>query len=153
LKIKQDRELTADERETLDGCKLLQSMLHDLDNGLDKMRSFDAHEQELYQTIIPMIHDTFETYDEVTADVLQAFFKAYSLAVRHAIAQNTRKLLKEGGDDNMGVKYDIPDNVRLQDYALQHLLKQPLVTKVIVGSSTPEQVLSNLQASSAPLGS
>jgi hypothetical protein len=31
LEIKQERDLTMEERETLDGCKLVQSMVHDLD--------------------------------------------------------------------------------------------------------------------------
>jgi hypothetical protein len=34
------KDLSSAERETLDGCKLLQSLLHDVDAGLDKLRSF-----------------------------------------------------------------------------------------------------------------
>ena len=83
-------DLTAQERETLDGCKLMQSLLHDVDVGLSKMRSFAVHERELMQRIIPLIYDTFEEYDEDTATVLQTFFAAYSLAVRYSIAKNTR---------------------------------------------------------------
>jgi hypothetical protein len=48
LEKKQTRELTMEERETLDGCKLVQSMIHDLDADLEHIRSFAAHEDELY---------------------------------------------------------------------------------------------------------
>ena len=71
LELKQERELTMEERETLDGCKLMQSMIHDLDNQLGEIRSFAAHEDELYGRIIPLIHDTFEMMDDNTSDVLQ----------------------------------------------------------------------------------
>ena len=71
LEIKQERDLTMEERETLDGCKLMQSMIHDLDNQLVDIRSFAAHEDELYGRIIPLIHDTFELMDDLTSDVLQ----------------------------------------------------------------------------------
>jgi len=71
LELKQERDLTMEERETLDGCKLMQSMIHDLDNQLEDIRSFAAHEDELYGRIIPLIHDTFELMDDKTSDVLQ----------------------------------------------------------------------------------
>ncbi len=71
IELKQERELTMEERETLDGCKLMQSMIHDLDNQLADVRSFAAHEDELYGRIIPLIHDTFELMDDTTSDVLQ----------------------------------------------------------------------------------
>ena len=71
LEIKQERDLTMEERETLDGCKLMQSMIHDLDNDLAHVRSFAAHEDELYGRIIPLIYDTFEVMDDRTSDVLQ----------------------------------------------------------------------------------
>jgi hypothetical protein len=71
LEIKQERDLTMEERETLDGCKLMQSMIHDLDNQLATVRSFAAHEEELYGRIIPLIYDTFELMDDKTSDVLQ----------------------------------------------------------------------------------
>ena len=71
IELKQERELTMEERETLDGCKLMQSMIHDLDNQLADIRSFAAHEDELYGRIIPLIHDTFEMMDDTTSDILQ----------------------------------------------------------------------------------
>ena len=49
----------------------MQSMIHDLDNQLEDIRSFAAHEDELYGRIIPLIHDTFELMDDKTSDVLQ----------------------------------------------------------------------------------
>ena len=64
LEYKQERELTVEERETLDGCKLMQSMIQDLDTQLSKIRSFAAHEEELFGRIIPLIHNTFEGMGE-----------------------------------------------------------------------------------------
>lgn len=142
LEEKMKRELTSEERETLDGCKLLQSMLHDLDVGLSDVRSLGAHEQDLMQRIIPLIHDTFEGYDEETADVLGMFFKCYSLAVRYSVARNTRSLLQQGGDDGRGYKYEsIPENEKLQDYALKFLLNEKAISKVIIGATKPEHVV------------
>ena len=139
LEAGQERKLTVEERETLDGCRLLQSMIHDLDANLDDIRSFSAYEDDLYAKVVPLIHDTFEELDEDSAQVLQSFFVAHGGAVRHAIAKTTRKLLQEGGD---GVKpYDVPEGLTLQEFALQHLLKKKQVDKVIVGCPKPEHVL------------
>jgi aryl-alcohol dehydrogenase-like predicted oxidoreductase len=148
------QDLTVAQRETLDGCKLLQSLLHDVDAGLEQVRSFAAHEQQLYEQIIPLIHDTFEGYDEETAAVLQSFFAAYSLAVKFAIARNTRKLLQEGEAGKEGsvpVYTDIPEETRLQEYALQFLLKEQAIDKVIAGCSQPDQVLDLVEIVGKPM--
>ena len=71
LEAKQERDLTPEEKETLDGCRLFQSMLNDLDSSLEHMRSFQAYEDELYSKIVPLIYDTFEELDEDSAAVLQ----------------------------------------------------------------------------------
>jgi hypothetical protein len=154
LQAKQEgQDLTTEQRETLDGCKLLHSLLHDVDFGLEKVRSFAAHEQDLYEKIIPLIHDTFEGYDEETAAVLQSFFAAYSLAVKYAIARNTRTLLKEGDSNSSSapVYADIPQETRLQEYALQFLFKEPAIDMVIAGCSKPDQVLDMVQIAGKPL--
>jgi len=144
LEAGEERKLTVEERETLDGCRLLQSMIHDLDNSLDTVRSFAAYEEDLYNKVVPLIHDTFEELDEDSAMVLQSFFVAHGAAVRHVIAKTTRGLLREGGD---GVPpYEIPDDVTLQEFALQHLLKQKQIGKVIVGCPKAEHVLEALHA-------
>jgi len=71
LEAEQERKLTGEENETLDGCRLLQSMLNDLDRSLEHVRSFEAYEDELYSKIVPLIYDTFEELDEDSAAVLQ----------------------------------------------------------------------------------
>jgi hypothetical protein len=145
LEAKEERALTTEERETLDGCKLCQSMLHDLDNGLETVRSFAAHEDELYTKIIPVIYDTFEDFDETTGEVLQAFFAAYGVAVRYAIAKRTRQLLLTGGDDGSGIVYDdLPKQMKLQDYALRQLLAEPAFTRLVIGASSPRDLLEDL---------
>ena len=142
IKEEEERKLTMEERETLDGCKLIQSMIHDLDANLSsgQLRSFAAYEEDLYSKAIPLIHDTFEELDADSADLLQRFFQAHGNAVRHSIAKTTRQLVKEGGD---GVeKYNIPDDWSLQEFALGYLWKQQcegdfangqLIDKVVVG--------------------
>jgi hypothetical protein len=146
LEIKQDRDLTMEERETLDGCKLVQSMLHDLDSNLEKVRSFAAHEDELYGRIIPLLYDTFEAMDDRTSDVLQAYFAAYAVAVRYAIAKKTRKVLKKGDEGSSssssssstsGVTYpDIPQSMTLQEYSLRHMLADKSLSRIVIGAST-----------------
>jgi hypothetical protein len=149
--------LTAEQRETLDGCKLLQSLFHDLDAGLPKQRSLAAHEQYLTETVIPLIHDTFESYDEESAQVLEQFFATYTVAVRHAIAKNTRALLQggeamsfEGGDlDSSGTPvYAIPPTMRLQEFGLTFVLQQPSISKVVVGATEVDQVVENVHIAS-----
>ena len=145
LELKEERALTVEERETLDGCKLCQSMLHDLDNALETVTSFQAHEDELYQKIIPIIHDTFEDFDETTGDVLQAFFAAYGVAVRYAIAKRTRRLLLTGGKDGSGIVYeDVPKTMKLQEYALRKLMAEPAFTRLIIGASAPRELMEDL---------
>lgn len=152
LEIKEDeeRDLTTEERETLDGCKLLQSMIHDLDTNLTsgQIRSFAAYEEDLYSKVVPLIHDTFEELDSDSAEILHRFFQVHGNAVRHSIAKTTRESLKEGGQ---GVgKYDIPDNMSLQEFALQYLWTQsctgefatgPLIDKLVVGCPKAEHVI------------
>ena len=138
-------DLSTEQRETLDGCKLMQSLLHDVDASLESVRSFAQHEQDLFQRIIPLIHDTFEGYDEDTAQILQTFFGAYSLAVRYAIAKNTRQVLVEGDKDGSAPKYpDLSPDVALQEYALHFLLQAKCIDKFLVGFSEPEQILQDM---------
>jgi hypothetical protein len=96
LEASRDRELTVEERETLDGCKLLRDMLHDMDASLEWTRSFDAYEDHLMNVAVPLIYGTFEELDEESAGILQLFFKAHGMAVRMAVARWTRDLLLAG---------------------------------------------------------
>lgn len=140
LEAKQERDLTMEERETLDGCKLVQSMIHDLDNQLEHVRSFAAHEDELYGRIIPLLYDTFELMDDKTSDVLQAFFAAYAVAVRFAIAKKTREILKHGDSEKgKGITYpNIPQSMTLQEFALRHMLAERCFDRIVIGASTKQ---------------
>lgn len=160
LEIKEieGRELTMEERETLDGCKLLQSMIHDLDANLSSghLRSFAAYEEDLYTKVVPMIHGTFEELDADSADLLQRFFQAHGTAVRYSIARTTRQLLKKGGD---GVQqYEISEDMTMQEFAIRFLLEQqcdgeyvegPLIDRIIVGCPKAEHVIEAIQATKA----
>ena len=151
LEAAAERDLTVEERETVDGCRLLQSMIHDLDHDLDAIRSFAAYEERLSTTVVPLLHSTFEELDEDSAQVLQAFFVAHGAAVRHAVARTTRKLLRgEGGAAGRGEgvdqKHNVPPGITLQEYALGFLLRHEAVDRVIVGCSKPEHVQEALRA-------
>ena len=155
IKEEEDRQWNVEERETVDGCKLLQSMIHDLDARMNagQLRSFAAYEEDLFSKVVPLIHDTFEEWDGDSALMLQRFFQAHGTAVRYSIAKTTRELLKKGGD---GVeKYEIPDDVTMQDFAIRFLLGQqcegeyatgPLIDRVVVGCPRAEHVIEAVQA-------
>jgi hypothetical protein len=163
--------LSVEERETIDGCKLLRSILHDLDVNLERTRSLAAHQESLAKDVIPIIQGHFEGMDDETLHVLQTFFGAYNLAVRYAVARNTRRLLRHGeqvanedSGDNASTspqtipEDELPDSKRLQEFGLEFLLKatgnetedglkpqRPAFDKIILGASQPEQVLDAIE--------
>jgi len=96
LEASKERELTVEERETLDGCKLLRDMIHDLDANLDTMKSFAAYEEYLVNVAVPLLYGSFEELDEDSTSVLQAFFTVHGTAVRMVVARWTRELLLGG---------------------------------------------------------
>ena len=96
LEASQSRTLTVEERETLDGCKLLRDMIHDLDNNVDDMRSFAAYEEFLMNVAVPLIYGSFEGLDEESASRLQDFLRVHGLAARLVVARWTRELLLAG---------------------------------------------------------
>lgn len=145
LQIKQERELTTEERETLDGCKLVQSMIHDLDTDLENIRSFAAHEEELYSRIIPLLYDTFEAIDDRTSEVLSAYFAAYAVAVRYAIAKKTREVLQTGEGGSTVTYADIPKGMTLHEYAIRRLLADKSFSRIIIGASNMEGLLHQIE--------
>jgi hypothetical protein len=96
LEASKERELTVEERETLDGCKLLRDMIHDLDSSLDTMKSFAAYEEYLVNVAVPLLYGSFEELDEESTGVLHAFFAVHGAAVRMVVARWTRELLLGG---------------------------------------------------------
>jgi hypothetical protein len=170
LEVSHDRELTVEEQETLDGCKLLRNMIHDLDASLDSTRSFDAYEAHLINVAVPLIHGTFEELDEESAGILQQFFRAHGMAARLAVARWTRDMViagwktkKDGkkdpekeraisnlwkslGFDNFDGGYDLPDDVTLQEFALKQLLKDEAVDGVVIGCSNHLHVSEAIRA-------
>lgn len=82
LELQRERPLTVEERETVQGCRLLQQMLYDLDQSLQHTKSFHEYEDNLHTKVIPLIHNAFEELDETSTDLLQQFFMAHGAAVR-----------------------------------------------------------------------
>lgn len=154
-------EWTLQDRETLDGCKLMQSLLHDLDSALDECHSLAANEDALYQQVIPLLQDTLETYDADTATVLQTYFQAYTQVVRYYVAYNTRQNLRHGETLESSIYDDatLPESKRLQEFGLEYVLQQtveynrsdddgnnppllqPAIDKIILGCLQPSEVL------------
>lgn len=138
LEAKQVRELTDEEEQTLVGAKILLDMIQGLDVDLEGLRSFAQHEQELMGTVMPIIDGKFEEIDEESLEVLQNFFAALGLTARYHIARNTRSLLVKGGE---GVDpYNIPVGMKMQDFAIRELLKEKVVSKIVVGATKPDHV-------------
>lgn len=144
LEAKQERELTDEELQTLEGAKLLLNMIQEIDADLEDSRSFAQHEHELMLRVIPILEGTFEEVDDESMTVLQNYFQALGFAARYHIARNTRAFLMKGGD---GVKsYDIPKEMTMQDFALRELLKEKSLSKIIVGATRPEHVRETMAA-------
>lgn len=156
------QDLTTAERETWDGCKLLQSMLHDLDNLLtntiqvDSLQvsqnsqqrcftSWEEYQDYLYQQVIPVLHDTFEEYDDESGTVLQEFFAAYGIAMRHALCHQTRNIIvKQMATDENVLKLE--PNMPMQEFALRYMLESDSgISGIIVGCSQPKHVVKNTQ--------
>jgi hypothetical protein len=133
--------LTHVERDTVQGCRLLQGILHDLDEALSRTRSWSTHQEYLYQHVIPTLYDTFDEYDDETANVLAQFFAAYHVAMQFHVARNTRQLLLHGEDNNDRTRnataapvtaaaaptYSenlLPPSKRLQEFGLEFVLSQ-----------------------------
>jgi hypothetical protein len=82
LELQRERPLTVEERETVQGCRLLQQMLYELDKSVQQTKSFHEYEDNLHTKVIPLIHNAFEELDETSTDLLQQFFMAHGAAVR-----------------------------------------------------------------------
>jgi hypothetical protein len=139
LEAKLERSLTPEEEETLDGAKVLQSLLREMDAGIDTVTSFSQHEQHVMNVVIPTLSSTFEELDEPSTHMLSNYFAAHGWTIRHRLATKMRKMLLAGGN---GIPaYDIPNHVKLQDYALAHLLQEKCIDKVIMGATQSEQIV------------
>lgn len=143
LEAKQERELTDEEEETLMGAKILLEMIQDMDMGIEKALSFAQHEQDLLSRAVPVIDGTFDEIDDESLEVLQNFFASLGLAARYHVAQNTRSLLMKGGDGVEPSK--MPSDMKMQDFALQELLNEKSVSKIIVGATKPEHVRDTME--------
>jgi hypothetical protein len=138
--------LTPVERDTVQGCRLLQGILHDLDEALSRTRSWSTYQEYLYQHVIPTLYDTFDEYDDETAHVLAQFFAAYHVAMQFHVARNTRHLLRHGEhNDNRNTSSNaahvaaaapaataaptysedlLPQTKRLQEFGLEFVLSR-----------------------------
>lgn len=123
-------EPTTEELETVEAVALMTSLLRDLKSEFPKIVSEDHYELNLQGSIIPLIHGRFDGMDETTIEVLQTFFDAYGTAVRAVAPYHARKYIEsvldpfDVGDDGIQRVHQVPDGVKLEEYALQWMMKK-----------------------------
>ncbi len=125
---KAEADLTEEEVETREGCRIIQELIRDMNRQLTSFTSAEAYTQELERRIIPMIASTFESLDEAAADALQAFFSKYGEMVRYHAALRAVEACKGAG-------HVLPEGGSLHEYALKWLLEKvpKQLTGVLVG--------------------
>ena len=140
-KLSPSQTLTPDEQDTLEAAQWVQSLLQDVDAGLESVRSVAAQNEYIMTNILPMLHETLDGCDDETATLLQEYFQSYFPTLHYASAKNVRKLLRQGEPgSNIPKCTDLQPEVRLQEYALQYALQNNIVDKVLVGCLTPDHV-------------
>lgn len=141
--------LTEEERETLEGCRVIQDLIRDLNKELVNFTSFAHYESELERKIIPMLTRTFESLDEDAVDKIQAFFVKYGELVRYNTATKTRELVCRP-DCPTGPHHLAPAQT-LQDYSLRWLFARcpEVLDVVLVGMHREDYVLAAVKAASS----
>ncbi len=141
---------TQDEQDTIEACSLLKSLLNDLLTEFPKFISVEMYENNLQQSIIPMIHKTFNGIDDQSIEMIQGFFDKYGKSVR-AMApyhmqsyvestmnpfSNSSSSSSDGGSENDGddeedegsydvqTTHEIPSNMKIEQYSLKWLLNE-----------------------------
>lgn len=125
------RDLTEEERETRQGCMIVQDLVRDLNKQLVHYTSFALFETELERRIIPLVYQTFEELDEDAVERLTTFFQRYGEMVRFNSSVQTRELVTSARCP--GGPHNIPAGQPLYDYALKWALGQEAVSTVLVG--------------------
>jgi hypothetical protein len=140
---------TQDEQDTIEACGLLKSLLNDLLTEFPKFISVEMYENNLQQSIIPMIHKTFDGMDDDSIDQIQGFFDKYGKAVRSMAPYHMQSYVdstidpftgdnknstscisetEEDDEDDDEGSYDvqtthqIPPDTKIEQYSLQWLL-------------------------------
>lgn len=129
---------TQDEKDTAEACALLKSLLGDLKNEFPKFVTVDMYESNLQNSIIPMIHKTFDGMDDQSVEVIQRFFDKYGKAVRSMAPYHMQSYVEstidpfgtsphpDDGDDETDVQstHSIPPGMKIEQYSLQWLLNE-----------------------------
>lgn len=136
----QYRDMSEEERETREGCRIVQDLIRDMNKSLLQFTSMTLYETELDRRIIPLISSTFESVDEEAADRLQAFFGKYGEMVRYNAAAKVRELVQ--GPACPSGAHVLGKGQALHEYALQWLLKKvpDQVSTVLVGMPREDYV-------------
>ena len=94
---KAEEALTEEEKETREGCRIIQELIRDMNRQLTSFTSPETYTQELERRIIPMIASTFESLEEEAADALQTFFVKYGEMVRYHAAVRAVEACRAAG--------------------------------------------------------
>ena len=130
-----------------------------MDSEISQFTSFQHYEQNIVEGILPMLDGRIEQMDEVSVEVLQSFFEAYSTAVRAVVPLKTRQRLQSvldplssidsgsfSGDKVDGLSlhrtrtHSLGHDVALQDYALEWVGRVPCIDSTTVGMTNIEHV-------------
>ncbi|TFJ81062.1 hypothetical protein NSK_007705 [Nannochloropsis salina CCMP1776] len=147
-----EKELTEEELETREGCRIIQDLIRDMNRQLTSFTSTETYTQELERRIIPMIASTFESLDEDAADALQAFFVKYGEMVRYHAAMRAVEACKAAGHVLGGGVGKAGE--ALHEYALRWSLdKVPRqLSGVLVGMPSEEYVHEAVRVASTERG-
>ncbi|KAM3575221.1 hypothetical protein VYU27_002807 [Nannochloropsis oceanica] len=122
---KAEEALTEEEKETREGCRIIQELIRDMNRQLTSFTSTESYTQELERRIIPLIASTFESLDESAADALQVFFVKYGEMVRYHAAVRAVEACKTAGHVlEEGKERGREGGGLLHEYALRWLLEK-----------------------------
>ena len=132
--------MSEEERQTREGCRIIQNLIRDMNKQLVHFTSLAHYETELERHIIPLIGSTFESLDEGAADRLQTFFQKYGQMVRYNAATRVREFVS--GPSCASGAHILREGQPLHEYSLRWLLDHvpESISTVLVGMPQEDYV-------------
>jgi hypothetical protein len=121
--------------EEINAITWMSNLVSRIDEQLSHFTSIIHWENELAQTILPMIDKEVEELDAKTLELLSAFLHQVGLAVKESGGHLARERLKQVVNNFKSFK-----NQPLQRTAFEYVLNQPLIDKVSIHASEPTQI-------------
>ncbi|CAM9200938.1 unnamed protein product [Chrysoparadoxa australica] len=134
----ENREMSQEELDTLKGCQWVQQLIQDMNRQLVDFKSFSHFEENLAQSILPMLDRKFDCLDEGSMDRLKAFFDIYGAMVKYHCSEKVSAQVRSA--------FPIPATMKVQEYALNWALNQEGVSAVLVSMRKEQHLDENLEA-------